>query len=506
MEEWLLLCGRPVTLGSVVLGSRSQLPGRWIILLLVNLALFGSHYAYDLPAAIWNPLWRRWEGHMPASTFNFLANQLFSTYSYPNVLFAPMLGGWVADRLGMAASNSVYAAVVLVGQVVFAAGLGLGSSADARTSWGLMLAGRTVFGLGGESFSVTLTSLVARWFAGRETALAMGTFLAMARLGSVVNDVVSLDVAERLGLAWAGWVGVGVCGASLLCALAAQRLDASAEALLSQSAPPCATPEPSRSTDPPGSAETPPRSRFRMSQLASFPPLFWLLTLSCVSTYAAILPFNSVASAYMRVRYGTSDQDSNRLMLILYSVSAALSPPLGAAIDRFGRRASLGAASSAAATLALLYLALTRWPPAGGMVLLGVAYSVYAAVIWPAIALVVPPAHHGTAYGVVTSVQNLGLAVVPFLVAAAMDRCPEDYACVAGALAAVAAAGTLVAAAVGWLSRNGGVLERPAAQSDAIGHGAVGPVALTAPQVEEEETRLLGSGGGRETEIQLVAE
>ena len=65
--------------------------------------------------------------------------------------------------------------------------------------------------------------------------------------------------------------------------------------------------------------------------------------------------------------------------------------------------------------------------------MLGVCYSVYASALWPSIALVTAPAYHATAYGVVTAVQNLGLAVVPLGVGLLMPAptCRPFASCVA---------------------------------------------------------------------------
>jgi MFS family permease len=117
-----------------------------------------------------NPLESQRNAKVPDETFDFLMNQLYSVYSYPNVVL-PFVGGFLADRFGVATANTIYAGLVMTGQAVFAVGLSL---TNLRMSWGVMLAGRVVFGMGGESLSVTMSALVARWFSGRELALALG--------------------------------------------------------------------------------------------------------------------------------------------------------------------------------------------------------------------------------------------------------------------------------------------------------------------------------------------
>jgi MFS family permease len=52
----------------------------------------------------------------------------------------------------------------------------------------LMLVGRVVFGLGGESMSVAQSAIVSMWFKGKELAFALGINLSVSRLGSVLNS------------------------------------------------------------------------------------------------------------------------------------------------------------------------------------------------------------------------------------------------------------------------------------------------------------------------------
>ncbi len=67
--------------------------------------------------------------------------------------------------------------------------------------------------------------------------------------------------------------------------------------------------------------------------------------------------------------------------------------------------------------------------------LLGLCYSIYASALWPSVALVTEKKSHGTAYGIVTAVQNLGLAAIPLGIGvlqpssccATYDECVTGY-------------------------------------------------------------------------------
>ena len=62
------------------------------------------------------------------------------------------------------------------------------------------------------------------------------------------------------------------------------------------------------------------------------------------------------------------------------------------------------------------------WYSVMPMVLLGIGYSLYAAVMWASIPLVVKPEAVGTAFGVTTSVQNFGLAFAPMIIGVIQDE------------------------------------------------------------------------------------
>jgi len=187
-----------------------------------------------------------------------------------------------------------------------------------------------------------------------------------------------------------------------------------------------------------------------------------MLCIGCVVVYATVMPFNNIASSFLSHKYYpdyigdqlvdgkcipySDDRHSdlkddashyaNIWMMVPFSISAALSPFLGAFVDRVGKRALLMLTSAIVLTCVHLFLGLSNsvaftgkvgsttavidldWyeHPAVGLSFMGIAYSFYAAAVWPAIVFVVDEDQVGTAYGLVTAVQNTGLALVPLMV------------------------------------------------------------------------------------------
>ena len=66
-----------------------------------------------------------------------------------------------------------------------------------------------------------------------------------------------------------------------------------------------------------------------------------------------------------------------------------------------------------------------QWFCLGPLALMGVGHAVFTVVIWSCIPYTVPKHLVGTAFGVTTVVQNIGLTVSPFIAAACLDIDPD---------------------------------------------------------------------------------
>jgi MFS family permease len=62
-----------------------------------------------------------------------------------------------------------------------------------------------------------------------------------------------------------------------------------------------------------------------------------------------------------------------------------------------------------------LIMGITHWNPIPSMVVLGAAFVLVPAAMWPSVPLVVEEKRVGTAFGLMTAIQNLGLGLFPFL-------------------------------------------------------------------------------------------
>ena len=113
-------------------------------------------------------------------------------------------------------------------------------------------------------------------------------------------------------------------------------------------------------------------------------------------------------------------------MSIPYILSALLAPFLGGCSDKYGRRTVLAVTAPFMLAIVHLVLGYTTINPAAPLIGQGVAYAVFASVIWPSVPLVEPRCT-GTAYGVMTAIQNIGLACFPIVIAVLHNESGHKY-------------------------------------------------------------------------------
>jgi MFS family permease len=153
-----------------------------------------------------------------------------------------------------------------------------------------------------------------------------------------------------------------------------------------------------------------------------------------------IFPFRAFAIKYFQEAHGTSREVAGLLNSLLPWAAIIATPIFGYMVDRVGKRALFMALGSL--LLLPLFLMVTYLPPGVDvplrlpfygdftipilllvtMVLLGLAFSLIPAVMWPSVAYIVEGKRLGTAYALMTLCQQLGMAAVPWMVGVLNDR------------------------------------------------------------------------------------
>jgi MFS family permease len=367
--------------------------------------MFGSYFGYDSVGAIETTLMEAFRADRAA------IGAMYSTYSMAAIV-AVLIGGVLTDRIGTRAAS-------LICSVLIAVGAGIVAAAPNLT---VLYVGRTVFGIGAESLAVSQSAILARWFTGKELALSFGITLTISRLGTLFSFNTEALIAARSGFRSALWVAAGLCVLSLLCNWVYWVLDRAAEGKVRF-------------------PETGAGDKITWSDVKRFPPSYWYAVLICVTFYSAIFPFTALATDLFHDRFGLPQASgtgagflgsvfynfthmfstAQGMTSIVIAASMLFAPFAGNLVDRIGRRASLMVLGSLMLIPAHLAIGLTRMPPAIPTIVLGAAFVLVPAAIWPSIPLIVEESRVGTAFGVMTALQNVGLLTFPYLNGAIRD-------------------------------------------------------------------------------------
>jgi len=348
---------------------------RWLVLVLISMAMFGNYYIYDSISPLADVL----KAQLGFSDSDI--GLLNAIYSIPNIVMV-LVGGIVIDRIGTRISTALFALLCLLGAVVTV------SSGDL----GVMATGRLIFGLGAESLIVAVTTAIAKWFRGRELSFAFGINLTIARLGSFAA-LNSPSWAADLYATWSAplmlSVTAGVVG--ILAAVAYWALEAHA----------------TRSY---GLGHAAAGERFVVRDLFKFGSSYWLIVLLCITFYSAIFPFQTFAVKFFMEAHGSSRELGGFLSSMLTLFAMIATPLFGILVDRVGRRSLFmmwGSVLLVPVYLMMAYTDVSLYVP---MAMMGVAFSLIPAVMWPSVAYIVSQERLGTAYGLMTMIQNIGLA------------------------------------------------------------------------------------------------
>ena len=370
---------------------------RWVALVLLSVAMFGNYYVYDTIAPVADLL---------TSQLGFNDEQiglLYSTYSWAAVLVL-LAGGVVIDRFGTARSILVFWAICTVAGVMTAI------SPDFR----VMAAGRFLLGIGAEPLIVAVTTAIAKWFKGKELSFAFGLNLTIARLGSVAADN-SPTWAHRFYTGWQPPLQVGaVLGATCLVAGVLYWMLEGRVSRRYQL----------------GAAGGTDKLVFR--ELFDFGKSYWYVVALCLTFYSAIFPFRSFAIKFFMDARGVSREGAGALNSVLPLAAMFATPLFGLLADRIGHRARLMAIGSATLIPVFLLMVYTAIPLWIVIAFMGIAFSLIPAVMWPSVAYLVPERRLGTAYALMTLVQQVGLAGMNWLVGFTNDAAHASAANPAG--------------------------------------------------------------------------
>lgn len=381
---------------------------RWMVLIFVSLAQFGNYYIYDSI----NPLESVFRDQLGYSGSMF--GWLNSSYSAAAVLTL-LIGGVLIDRFGIRKSLMLFSALCVAGAALTAF----------KGNFATMVTGRALLGLGAESQIVAVTVALARWFKGRDLSFAFGINLVIARLASIAADNsrtwakfafypngIDAPQSWQNPLILAVVVGsTAIFGAAVYWAM-----ESYAEGRYSL-----------------GKSGEPDKLSFREG--LKFNPSYWYVVGLCVAFYSGIFPFREFAVDLFSSRIlhfsgqlstvpaalAAAEQKAGFFNSLLPGFAMIATPLFGLLADRIGKRATLmvlGSFLMMPVYLLIAYTDISLFVPVG---MLGVAFSLIPAVMWPSVAYIVNEHRLGTAYALMSLAQQVAFFIFYWLIGTTKD-------------------------------------------------------------------------------------
>ncbi|MDR0835751.1 MAG: MFS transporter, partial [Tannerella sp.] len=423
---------------------------RWTALVLLAFAMFFSYIFMDILSPVKSMLetTRGWDS---VSYGNYAGSETFLNVFVFFLIFA----GIILDKMGVRFTAILSGVVMLIGAVInwYAvtetfAGTGLenwfnthlnlphpdhaawnvtpffkGMPASAKFS----AIGFMIFGCGVEMAGITVSRGIVKWFKGKEMALAMGSEMALARLGVASVMITSPWVANLFGkpdVSRSVALGVILLLVSLIMFIVYFFMDKKLDAQ---------TGEAEEKDDP-----------FQIKDIGKILSSsgFWLVALLCVLYYSAIFPFQKYAVNMLQCNLGFSEKEAGTVFAVFPLLAAAITPFLGNFIDRKGKAATMLILGS----LLLIFCHLTfafilpifrpeqgDAASVGGIVIalatilvLGASFSLVPASLWPSVPKLVDSKVIGSAYALIFWIQNIGLWLFPMLIGRILQSSNQD--------------------------------------------------------------------------------
>jgi MFS family permease len=359
---------------------------RWLVLVFVSLAMFGNYYVYDSIAPIADLL------KLQLGFSDEQIGSLYSVYSIAAIVVL-LLGGFIIDKFGTKNSTLFF------GILCFAAAVVTMSSPDLE----VMLIGRVLLGLGAEPLIVAVTTALAKWFKGKELGFAFGINLTIARLGSIAAD----NSPSWAGEYYVDWQSPLIIAAiiSITCVIGAALywyFEHQAEKKYKF--------EKKVETD-----------KIVLKDLYKFNLSFWLIVGLCVTFYSAIFPFRTFAFKFFIEAHNIARDEAGTLISLLPFTSMIATPLFGLLVDKVGNRSLFMAIGSALLLPVYLMMAYTDISLLVPMIMMGISFSLIPAVMWPSVAYIINEKRLGTAYALMTLIQQAGLAGMNWAIGVAND-------------------------------------------------------------------------------------
>ena len=399
---------------------RDSAVARWSVLVLVASMMFFAYMFVDMLSPLASLL-EKTHGWDQGDFGTYAAGEYLV-----NVFGFLIIAGIILDKMGVRFTGVLSASLMVLGAGIklFALYWPEANTVGWLNSWWtdmpgsakLAMFGFMIFGMGCEMAGTTVSKILAKWFKGKEMALAMGLEMAIARVGVFA----AMWLAPKFSTWYAAADGTGSVVAPMLfagCLLVVGLLNFTIFTVMDTKFDKQLVAIGEKSED--GSED-----EFRISDLGQIfkSKMFWIVALLCVLYYSAIFPFQRFATNFLEETLRIPNDEAAGLFKWFPILAMVLTPLLGAFIDNKGKGATmmmLGAIIMTACHLTFAFI-LPAYPSKElalvTILILGVSFSLVPASMWPSVPKIIDEKVLGSAYCLIFWVQNIGLCLVPMLI------------------------------------------------------------------------------------------
>ena len=393
----------------------------WLALACLVVPMFGSYFFDDMFSTVSqifkNPemLQLGWNSQQ----FGFYAGG----YSFLCVWGGLIICGILLDKFGVRLIGSVFVGLMVLGAAIVTCAISA-SGLTAGTSLTIAYIGCMLFGLGSEIAGVAVTRSIAKWFKGKNVALAMGLQLAIARIGTglamLLSPVLVLkNHAEGTMFALSETNKPAIVGLSLLFVGAIlwaifvamdARYDRQ-EGIVTQR------------------GEVKEEDKFKFSDIFKVlsNPRFIMIALLCVFFYCCVISFKKFGTSIIIPRFGLDASRASVMISMIAFAPVLFTPLFGALVDKVGKATTWMITGAVLVFCAHLIICAAPGEQFYGylaIVFLGIGYSLVPSAMWPTVPKIIPEKNLGTAYSMIYWIQNMGMLLVPIFV----GRIMKNYA------------------------------------------------------------------------------
>ncbi|KAG0744086.1 hypothetical protein G6F57_002004 [Rhizopus arrhizus] len=377
-------------------------PWQYKLIALITALCFpiGSHFSTSALSAMKSQI----KTHLHINNTQY--GVISSSVSIITTIF-PIFGGIFIDMFGSVWGTLAVNCVVIVGSLLTAI-------AAKYQSFGLMVAGRVIFGIGSGLIVTMQESILSKWFRTQHLAIAIGLQLSISRLATFLGTLVANPIAVRTGdWVWAFWLSFILCCFSIVMnviyAFVVRHLRHQGGVLSGQDIQKLKS-----------------RKQFDWRGVLKFPLIYWQILLIEFLFAAVWSSFQTISTEFVTLHFGSTSVLAGYTASASQTVPIVATPLLGIIMDLYGCRIITLLISAIFLILSSVLLGWTYVSAVVGMVFYSISLAFGPISMITSIGMVLPSEYIGTGLGMYKSSNNIGTTILDIIVGVVQDHTQDQ--------------------------------------------------------------------------------